>query len=106
MRYITVQELKQKMEKKEPYQLLDTRDRDKFLQGHIPTAVNIPQIDLPESIDLLETEIPLIIYCAYGKRSQAPFLYLKEKKKFKNLYILEGGLFEWANTYDENLPVL
>jgi len=106
MKHITTSELKEKMEFGIEFQLIDTRDPEKFAECHLPKAINIPQIDLPEKINLISKEIPVIIYCLYGIKSQAPYLYLTEKLKFKNIYVLEGGIFQWATDFDPNLPVL
>jgi rhodanese-related sulfurtransferase len=41
----------------------------------------------------------------YGVKSQAPYLYLTEKKKLKNIYILEGGIYQWATDIDPELQI-
>lgn len=105
MKHITTHDLKMKIERKDPFQLIDTRDAEKFNECHIEGAINIPQIDLPENIHLISREIPVIIYCLYGMKSQAPYLYLTEKQKFKNIYVLEGGIYQWAVDYEPSLPV-
>jgi sulfur-carrier protein adenylyltransferase/sulfurtransferase len=105
MKHITTHEFKEKIERHEPFQLIDTRDAIKFNECHLEGAINIPQIDLPDFIHLVSRDIPVIIYCLYGMKSQAPYLFLTEKHKFKNIYILEGGIFQWATDYDPSLPV-
>lgn len=106
MKHIDTQDLKLKIDNQEPFQLIDTRDAEKFNECHIEGAINIPQIDLPEMIHLISREVPVIIYCLYGVKSQAPYLYLTEKLKFRNISILEGGLFQWATDFDPSMPVL
>jgi len=105
MRYITPSKLKEILDLGEAVQIIDTRDPVKFEECHIPGAVNIPQIDLPDNIDKVSRELPVILYCLYGVKSEAPFLYLREKVKIRNVYILEGGLYQWANDIDQTLPV-
>lgn len=105
MRYINASDLKERLDRGEPVQIIDTRDPLKFEECHLPGAINIPQIDLPEKIHLVEKEIPVIIYCLYGVKSDAPYLYLREKLKMKNIYVLEGGIYQWANDVDQSLPV-
>jgi rhodanese-related sulfurtransferase len=105
MKYITTYELKEKFDRNEAFQLVDTREAEKFAECHITTAINIPQIDLPDHTDLITRDMPVIIYCLYGVKSQAPYLYLTEKMKFRNIYILEGGIFQWATDIDPSLPV-
>ena len=105
MKHITTFELKEKMDRNESFQLIDTRESEKFEECHIAGAINIPQIDLPELSHLISKEIPVIIYCMYGVKSQAPYLYLTEKLKFRNIYVLEGGIYQWATDIDPALPV-
>ena len=103
MKYITTFELHEKIANKEPLQIIDTRETGKFIEGHIPDAINIPQSDLPERTESVSNDVPVIIYCLYGVKSQAPYLYLTEKKKFKNIYILEGGIYQWTIDIDPSI---
>lgn len=96
MKYITCLDLKFKIDQQELLQIIDTRDAVQFKLGHLEGAINIPQIDLPECIHLINKDIPVVIYCLYGVKSQAPYLYLTEKMKFKNIFILEGGIYQWS----------
>jgi len=105
MRYITPAELKQKLENHEQVQLIDTRDPAKFIECHIEGAINIPQVDLPESLDRINNEGLVVIYCLYGLKSEAPYLYLHEKQKMKNVVILEGGIYQWAADIDQTMAV-
>jgi rhodanese-related sulfurtransferase len=105
MKYITTFELKEKMERHEAFQLIDAREAEAFAICYIEGAINIPQIDLPDLKHLIAIDIPVIIYCLYGVKSQAPYLYLTEKLKFKNIYMLEGGIYQWAVDIDPTLPI-
>lgn len=106
MRYITPSELKEKLDQGESLQIIDTREKAKFDECHIKGAINIPQIDLPDQIDKVRRDIPVIIYCLYGVKSDAPFLYLREKMKIRNVFVLEGGLYQWAADIEPDMPVL
>lgn len=103
MKFITSFDLKAMFDRGDAFQLIDTRDSDKFEEGHLPAAINIPQIELPEKIDLITRDIPVIIYCQYGVKSQAPYLFLTEKHKFRNIFILDGGMYQWETDIDPNL---
>jgi sulfur-carrier protein adenylyltransferase/sulfurtransferase len=106
MRYISSLDLKIMLDRGEPVQIIDTRDPLKYEECHLPQAINIPQIELPEQIDKVSPIIPVVIYCHYGVKSEAPYLYLREKMKMKNILILEGGIYQWANDVDPTLPIL
>lgn len=105
MKYISTYELKEKLDRNETFQLIDTREVESYAECHIKGAINIPQIDLPDYIHLVSKDMPVIIYCLYGVKSQAPYLYLTDKLKYKNVLILEGGIFQWATDIDPSLPV-
>ena len=105
MKHITTFELKEKIEKNEPFQLIDTREAEKYAECHIEGAISIPQIDLPDMSHLITKEKPVIIYCLYGVKSQAPYLYLTEKLKFKNIFVLEGGIYQWATDIEPTMPI-
>jgi rhodanese-related sulfurtransferase len=105
MRYITPLELKQKLDSHEPVQVIDTRDPIKFQECHIEGSINIPQIDIPDSLDRISTEGVVVICCLYGLKSEAPYLYLREKQGRKNVVILEGGLYQWAADIDQTMVV-
>ena len=105
MKHISTFELKEKIDNNVPVQIIDTREAESFSECHIKDAINIPQIDLPDSFHLIRKDIPVIIYCLYGVKSQAPYLYLTEKLKYRNVYVLEGGLYQWATDIDPTLPV-
>jgi adenylyltransferase/sulfurtransferase len=105
MRHISPAELKEKLDRGEPVQIIDTRDPFKYEECHLPGAINIPQFELPEKMDLISHVIPVVIYCLYGVKSEAPFLFLKERMKLKNVFILEGGIYQWAADIDHSLPI-
>lgn len=105
MKHITTYELKRRLDQGEALQLIDTRETDKYTECHIAGALSIPQIDLPDLSHLILKDIPVIIYCMYGVKSQAPYLFLTEKLKYKNIFILEGGIFQWATDIEPLLPV-
>ena len=58
--------------------IVDARDRDEFLEGHIPMAVNIPF----ELIEAGEYTLPkstyLLVYCGHGVSSMKAALTMSE----------------------------
>lgn len=106
MRYITPADLKIKLDKGEDISIIDTRQEEKYIECHLPGAVSVPQISIPNNLEKFPLEGEVIIYCQYGMKSEQVFLYLKEKAKRRNIYILEGGIYQWAKDVDPSLPVL
>ena len=76
---------------------IDSRERAEFEVSHIPSAIWVgyenPKF---EKLAGVNKNIPLIIYCSVGYRSEKIALQLEEKG-FKKVYNLYGGIFEWIN---------
>jgi len=101
MKEITVQELKQKLDNSEDFQLIDVRE---------PFEYEICNLDgelIPMGIILNETEKiskdkTVIIHCKSGGHSGAIVNEL-EKIGFTNLYNLKGGILAYAREIDPSL---
>lgn len=105
MKFIKPAELKKKIDQNDSMQIIDTRESEKYNIAHIPGAVSIPQMVLPSMLDKVEKDKTVIIYCIYGVKSEMVYIYLKDKLKVKDLYILEGGIFQYATEIDPKMEV-
>ncbi len=105
MKFITPTELKKKIDAKEDFQIIDTREAEKYAIGHIPGAISMPQMELPSMLKQVEKDKTVVIYCIYGVKSEMVYIYLKDKLKVKDLFILEGGVFQYASEIDPTLEV-
>lgn len=105
MKFIHPIELKKKIDNQDTMQIIDTREADKYELAHIPGAVSMPQLELPSMLNNIQKDKTVIIYCIYGVKSEMVYIYLKDKLKVKDLYILEGGIFQYANDIDPTLNV-
>ncbi|MCB9015466.1 MAG: sulfurtransferase [Lentimicrobiaceae bacterium] len=105
MNHITPVELHDLLIGKEPFQLIDTREAEKYEACHIDSAISIPQLLLPERLSLVNTEGKVVIYCMYGIKSEQVYIFLKDKLKLKKLFILEGGIYQYARDVDPSMPV-
>lgn len=77
---------------KSDYTLVDVRDENQFSQYFIPTSINIPLPELPES-DLLRNQ-KIILYAGDDVNAAQAWFILKSKG-FKGVYLLDGGLNKW-----------
>ena len=77
---------------KADYTLVDLRNEDEYNQYFIPTAINIPLVQLPES-DLLRNQ-KIILYSEDDVNAAQAWFILKSKD-FRGVYILDGGLNNW-----------
>jgi rhodanese-related sulfurtransferase/rubrerythrin len=78
------------------YTLLDVRQPREFEQSRIPGSKLIPLPDLPGRISELNTDKPILTYCAIGGRSRAAAQYLSGQG-FKEVYNLKGGIAGWQD---------
>jgi len=77
--------------------IIDVRSEEKFNTGHIPDAINIPFVKLPESIAKLKNKSKntVLLYCGSGNSSGKAMKLLSEKG-FESVMSIEGGFSEWV----------
>ena len=90
MTSITFQELQQKIKDSEPLVLIDVREQWERDTDNIG-GIHIPMGELMERIDEIPKDVPVIIYCQKGIRSQIAIERLEEKG-YKNLINLIQGI--------------
>jgi rhodanese-related sulfurtransferase len=95
---ITVAELKQKIENKEDFQLIDVREPDEHAEFNIGGEL-IPLGEIVSRYSRLATDKPVILYCRKGIRSQVAIQRLQEKFHCSNLVNLVGGTEAWKKQF-------
>lgn len=103
MKEVSVEELKEKLDSKEDFQLIDVRETFEYETSNLE-GENIPLGGLLIEADKISSDKPVIIMCRSGKRSAAAVMQL-EHRGFTNLYNLKGGILAWQETFDPNMPV-
>ncbi len=76
--------------KSEDIQIIDIREEYEYEEGHI-SKLNIPMDEILDSIEKIEREKPVIIYCNSGRRGAAVVHVLRKKYLMKNVSNLAGG---------------
>jgi sulfur-carrier protein adenylyltransferase/sulfurtransferase len=103
MKEVTVQELKNLIDSKADFQLIDVREPHEYdvcnLDGEL-----IPMADIPHNMDKIATDKQVVIHCRSGKRSGDILLWLEKNHGFENLYNLKGGILAWAKEIDPAMP--
>ena len=105
---ISAQDLKRRLAAGEKLTVVDVRERDEFVQGHIPDAVFIPRgyLELQIEQHQPEREQPVVVYCAGGVRSALAARNLKEMG-YANTISLIGGFNGWKNAgFDFKIPLV
>ncbi len=95
---ITPAELAQLLSSNTNIQLVDVRERyehDAFNIG----GLLIPLSEITHQPGMIEKEIPVVLYCRVGVRSQIAIQRLQAKYSFNNLINLEGGMEAWKKQF-------
>ncbi|MDO9107334.1 MAG: rhodanese-like domain-containing protein [Methylovulum sp.] len=100
---LSVTELKNKIDRREPLFLLDVRETHEFKYAHIADSVCVPLNQIPERCGELDTEQHIVVICHHGIRSQQAAAYL-EHAGFKHIANLHGGIDAWSRECDASVP--
>ena len=100
---ISVQELKRKMDAREPFELIDVREIFEYEIARIDGAKLIPLGEVGDRVNELQHEQPIVVHCHSGRRS-AEAVRLLQQRGFANIYNLEGGIDAWSDQIDPNVP--
>jgi rhodanese-related sulfurtransferase len=103
MKEISVQELKEKLDNGDDFQLIDVREDFEYEMSNLG-GLHIPLGGILIETDKIETEKPVVMMCRSGKRSAVAIMQL-EQQGFTNLYNLQGGITAWAQEIDPTLQV-
>lgn len=103
MKEVTVQELKNMIENKDDFQLIDVRESFEYEVSHL-NGLNIPLGGLLIEVDKVAKDKPVIVQCRSGKRSAQAILLL-EQQGFSNLANLKGGIIAWKEEIDPDIDV-
>ena len=84
--------------------IVDVNEADKFKNGHISHAINLPFGNFVNSIGKLKKHKtkPIVLICETGAQSKKAAPLLK-KNEFADVYVLSGGLAAWRK---DNLPLV
>jgi rhodanese-related sulfurtransferase len=103
MKEITAKELKEKMDRKETFQLIDVREQYEHEYSNISGEL-IPMGQIMNEKDKIQSDKPVVIYCRSGNRSAVVIQALEQRFGFTNLYNLKGGILAWAREVDPSVP--
>lgn len=97
---ITVEELKERLEKGEDLHFYDVREEHEYEEDNLG-AVLIPLGELPDHLDELEPlkDEEIIIHCRSGARSGKAARYL-ESQGFSNVRNVTGGILAYRELED------
>ena len=104
---ITVEEVKQKLDRSENFTLIDVREPSEYKICRIDGSVLIPLGKIenmkPKNLNGLSQNDEIILHCKAGVRSLKAAKALK-KIGFENVKSMTGGIERWSEKIDSSVP--
>jgi rhodanese-related sulfurtransferase len=99
----TVDDVRERLAKGEPFTLVDVREESEFAAGHIPGAVHLGKGVIERDIEkqIPDPATPLVLYCGGGFRSALAADAI-QKMGYTNVISMDGG---WRTWTEKRLPV-
>ena len=101
---IDVHILKEKLDNKDDFILIDVRNDSEYYLSRIEGSIHIPMQTIPERMNELDKKKEIIVQCKIGKRSEKVCEFLI-KNNFTNVKNLSGGILDWAKYIDPSMIV-
>lgn len=83
--------------------VLDVREDWEYQTCHLPGSLHIPMGEVPNRLNEIDDQVPVVCLCHHGVRSYHVALYL-QKQGFENVYNLHGGIHAWSADVDAQCP--
>ncbi len=103
---VSLDEVKRRLEAKEPYVLLDVREKDEYRAGFIPGAISLPRgfLEIQVEQKLPDKNAKIVAYCAGGTRSALAAATLAELG-YTNVETANPGFVRWKDLgYPQEKP--
>ncbi len=99
---ILPKDLKARLDAGEDIEIIDVREDWEVKQGKLSQAKHIPMNDIPDALDSIPMDKPVVIMCHVGGRSSQVVDWM-EAQGYENLYSLAGGIDRWAREIDPSV---
>lgn len=100
---ITASEVKNMMDGRKPFVLIDVREPHEYQICRIPGSKLIPLGDVPKRMHELNSADEIVVHCRSGQRSAQAVEFLM-KAGFRKIHNLKGGVLAWADQVDPTMP--
>ena len=98
MKQISSLELKNLIDSKAEFQLVDVREDYEFEEANLNGEL-IPMGDVIDNVEKISRDKQVVSHCRSGKRSANVITTLENKFSFTNLYNLEGGILSYIEQF-------
>ncbi|MDH5631552.1 MAG: rhodanese-like domain-containing protein [Gammaproteobacteria bacterium] len=99
MNQLTVQELKQRLDRDDKPLILDVREPWECDICRLPDSVHMPMGSVMNRLTELDPQRETVVICHHGIRSQHIAVML-QRAGFEHLHNLRGGIDAWARQLD------
>lgn len=103
---VTPQQIKERLDRRDRFQLLDVREQDEVANGVIPGAAHLSRAHFESRIEdvVPEKDAEVVVYCAGGVRSAFSARMMKELG-YTNVTSMAGGFSRWKDLgFDFTMP--
>jgi len=96
----TTDAIKQRLDKKDKFILVDVREESEFAKDHLPTAIHLGKGIIERDIEERAPDLnaPLVLYCGGGFRSALAADNL-QKMGYTSVLSMDGGIREWREKH-------
>jgi rhodanese-related sulfurtransferase len=96
----TTDAIKQRLDKKDAFILVDVREESEFAKDHLPTAIHLGKGIIERDVEecVPDLNAPLVLYCGGGFRSALAADNL-QKMGYTNVLSMDGGIREWREKH-------
>jgi rhodanese-related sulfurtransferase len=93
---LTIDDVRLKLDKKQPFHLIDVREESEFAKDHLPGAIHLGKGIIERDIEasVSDTGAEIILYCGGGFRS-ALAAHNLQKMGYTNVWSMDGGIRDW-----------
>lgn len=99
---ISVLDLKEKLDRKDDFILIDVRRKEELDICQLPEAIHIEMSEIPNRINELDPDKEYAILCRSGRRSFDVTNFLMQND-FSNVVNIKGGILDWADKLDSSM---
>ena len=91
-----VTEVRERLDRKEKFHLVDVREESEYAAGHLPGAVHLGKGVIERDIEkrIPDPNVPIVLYCGGGFRSALAADTI-QKMGYKNVLSMDGGWSGW-----------
>jgi rhodanese-related sulfurtransferase len=94
---VDINYVKQRLDAKQAFYLIDVREDNEWVEGHLPTAIHISKGIIERDIEkhIPDVNADLILYCGGGHRSALATDSLR-KMGYMRAHSMDGGFRAWV----------